>query len=471
MSETSSKKPLVAVIKGKSPEENYLEGIEKLGGISQYIEEGDNVFLKITLRVPMGYPMNSNFDLVKEVIISCKKAGANKIYVGSFSSKEIALKIFNDLLGLESYFKALGAEFVYLDNSDYYIQKSNNQKLGDLKANSLKDVNIGEKKIQVPEVITNSNKIIVINQVNVNPLFMCDLSLINYYSVLPAKFRDINYGENVLNEEIVKSDLFRQDLISNILNTYAIKKPILTINDVFYILEEAGPFIYRDSNLKKTNVLIMGTDLISVDAITLRFLGFDVFKNDLVSKALERSLGPEHISDIKLLGEDLGKISIDINQCFSHLEDIKIPNIFVSSGNMCSGCFLRAYHLLNFMNSRMIKDVKNLPNQSLLVGLNPPEALFKDHVILFGDCAIKSTKNYKFRTKTKKTLLRKKEMQVKNKNILTLSGCPPNINDCLKLIFEYYDKSDLPNLNYLIRSLRTSNFFKYSKKLKKWEDL
>jgi hypothetical protein len=360
---------------------------------------------------------------------------------------------------------------LYLDSSDYYTQKSNIQKLADLKANSLKDVNIGEKKIQVPEVIINSDKIIAVTQVNVNPLFMCDLSLINYFSILPSKFRDIKYGGNKLNEEIVKSDLFRQDLISNILNTYAIKKPILTINDVFYVLEYAGPFIYRGSNLKKTNVIIMGTDLISVDAITLRVLGFDVFKNDLLSKALERSLGPEHILDIKLLGEDLGKISIDINQCYSNLRDIKIPNTFVSSGNMCSGCFLKAYHLLNFMNSRMIKDVKNLPNQSLLVGLNPPEALFKDHVILFGDCAIKSTKNYKFRTKIKKTLLRKKEKQVKNKNILTLSGCPPDINNCLKQIFEYYDKNDLPNLNYLIRSLATSNFFEYNKKLKKWEDL
>jgi uncharacterized protein (DUF362 family) len=112
MSDTSSKKPLVAVIKGKSPEQNYIEGIEKLGGISQYIKEGDNVFLKITLRVPMGYPMNSNFDLVKEVIISCKKAGANKIYVGSFPSKEMALKFFDEFIGLESYFKDLGAEFL-----------------------------------------------------------------------------------------------------------------------------------------------------------------------------------------------------------------------------------------------------------------------------------------------------------------------------------------------------------------------
>ncbi len=471
MSDTNSKKPLVAVMKGKSPEENYLEGIDKLGGISQYIKEGDNVFLKITLRVPLGYPMNSNMDLVKEVIYSCKKAGANKIFIGSFPSEKIALKLFDDLMGLESYFKTLGAEFVYLDNSDYYNQKLNVKNLKDLKADSLKDINIGEKKIKVPEVITNSDKIIVITQVNINPLFMCDLSLINYFSILPAKFRDIKYDNNILNEEIVKNDLFRQDLISNILNTYAIRKPILTINDVFYVLEKAGPLIYRDSNLKKTNVLIMGTDLISVDVITLRFLGFDVFKNDLLSRAFERSLGPEHISDIKLIGEDLGKISIKLNQSCLKLEDIKIPNIFVNSGKICSGCFLKAYHLLNFMNSRMIKDVKYIPNHSFLVGLNPPEPQFNNNVIVFGDCAIKSTKNYKFYTKIKKTLLKKKEKEVKNKNILTLSGCPPDFKNCLKQIFEYYDKSDLPNLNYLMRSLRTSNFFEYNKKLNKWEDL
>jgi hypothetical protein len=238
-----------------------------------------------------------------------------------------------------------------------------------------------------------------------------------------------------------------------------------------YVLENAGPFNYRSSNLIKTNVLILGTDLISVDAITLRFLGFDILENDLLIDARERSLGPENVSDITLLGEDIGKISIDVHRCSSKLENIQVQNIYAHTGDKCSGCLLKAYHFFNFMDTKMYKDMKNISTHSFLVGLNPPEPLFEDNIILFGDCAIKSTKKYDFRTKMKKTFIRKKDKEVENKNIFEIAGCPPDIDTCLKQVYDYFDKSDMPNLNYIMRTLKSSDFFKYKKLLMEWEDM
>lgn len=472
MNQGNSKKPLVAISKEETLQEAYLQGLKRLGGIANYINEGDNVFLKITLRLPQGYPSNSNFNLIKEVITSCKEAGCNRIYVGSFPCTDIALKSFDELLGIEDYFNSIGAEFLYLDNSDYFTQKSyKKSKLQQLKNNSLEEIHIGKDIIKIPKAIMEADKIIVITQVNVNPLFMCDLSLINYYSILPGAYRKINEKSRSSTQEIVDRDLFRQDLISNILNAYIIKTPILTINDLFYVLEGAGPIIYRDSNLAKTNLLVMGTDLIAVDTLTLRLLGFDVFENDLLVNVRERSLGPKSLSEISIVGEDIGKVSRNLDSCHSNLEEIPVQNIYPHSGKMCSGCFLKAYELLNFIDSRMVKDAKYLSNHSFLVGLNPEEPYFDENVILFGDCAINSTKNYRFRTKVKKTFLKKKPKQVKNKAILSLSGCPPEIPACLKEILDFYNKSDLPNLSYLLRIFKESNTINYAKKLRKWEDL
>ncbi|TFF97319.1 MAG: DUF362 domain-containing protein, partial [Promethearchaeota archaeon] len=440
MNETEIPSSRVAVIKSENPSKCFTEGLNQLGGIYKFIDEGDIVFLKISLRLPYGYPTNSNFDLIERVILTCKHAGAKKIYIGSFPHQGVALKLFDTIMGIEEYFKGLGAEFVYLDNSNLFLEKSiDKTELKEMKSRSFENVKVGENNIKIPKKILNADKVIVINQVNVAPLFNCELTLTNYHYILSEKARKLQYsGES--RKELVKHDLFRQDYINNILNTYLVKKPVLAVNDLFYVLEGAGPLIYRDSNLKKTGFLIIGTDLISVDIITLRVLGFDALSNDLISAAKERSLGPEEISKIDILGEDLGMISLNIKECGSKLEDINIQSLYVNSGKMCSGCFLMAYHLLNFMNSQMIKDLKYIPEHSFLVGLDPDEPFINDKVILLGDCAIKSTENYQFRTKTTKTLIKKEEKEKKNKDILELPGCPPDFLTCLKAISKYFKK-------------------------------
>jgi len=471
MNETQTPTSRVAVIKSESPSKSFTEGLNQLGGIYKYVNEGDTVFLKISLRLPYGYPTNSNFDLVERVILTCKHAGAEKIYVGSFPHRGVALKLFDTTMGLEHYFKKLGAEFVYLDNSDLFFENShNNDKLERIKNESFEEVKLGEEIKYIPKKIKESDKVIVVNQVNVDPLFMCDLSLTNYHSILSGQSRAINYTDNSL-KELVKHDIFKQDLINDILNTYMIKKPILAVNDLFYVLEGAGPLIYRESHLKKTGYIIIGTDLISVDIITLRILGFDALRNPLISMARERSIGPEEISNIEVIGEDLGDISIDIRHCCSKLEDISIQSLFVNSGKICSGCFLQAYKLLNFMTSQMIKDLKYFDNHSFLAGFEPNEPRLKDKVMVFGDCAINSTENYEFRTETKKTLIKKKEKIKDNKDILEFPGCPPDFLTCLKLISDYFKKLDTPNLNVYFKLLKTSKFDELNEKLGEWETL
>ncbi|GAH94268.1 unnamed protein product, partial [marine sediment metagenome] len=81
-------------------------------------------------------------------------------------------------------------------------------------------------------------------------------------------------------KDYLSSDQYKQDLISNILDIYSIKKPDLVINDMFYFLEGAGPFVYRDSNLISPGLGIIGRDAITVDFITLKLLGIDLSSSD-----------------------------------------------------------------------------------------------------------------------------------------------------------------------------------------------
>lgn len=457
----------VVITKGDSPEESVLDGIEKLGGISKFIDDGDQVFIKFNLMLPFGFPTNTNLDTIKAIVQLCNQAGAKKVYVGGFPMEGLTVKAISDSLELKDYFKNIGAELVFLDNSNLFSQRSMDaKKLKAIKKRAFEYKSITNdyepkiaiyRKYGIPKIILESDKLISINQVNVDPIFKVRLSLLNFYSLIPNKYQKI---ENKLKggRDYLLKDQYKQDLASKIIDVYSIKKPSLVVNDLFYILEGAGPFIYKDSNLKKTGIVVIGSDAIAVDSITLKLLNLDPEQDSLLSMAKKRNIGITELSKIRLMGENLENIKINVENCIYKLEDINLRNFSINMGQFCSGCFEHAYHLLNFMKTNMVKDLKYLSHKnSLLIGDNPlkSENIDKD-VVIFGNCAIRSTKNHPLR---------------KNKRVMELYGCPPDIFNSIELLLKMYNKKDIPMLSLfekLYNYYRPKNLIE---KLEKWEGL
>ncbi|MFX0166426.1 MAG: DUF362 domain-containing protein [Candidatus Hodarchaeota archaeon] len=463
----------VAIVKGDTPKETVLNGIEVLGGIHKFIKEGDQVFIKFNLNLPTGFPTNTNFDVLVSLITSCKKAGASKIYLGSFPFKGISIDTISNILNLKDHFNSFGAELVFLDNSDIFKEKNfKKEQLNQIKDKSFTKVNINEKKYFVPKTIIDSDKFIIVNQVNVDPLFKLNLSLLNSYSIIPPKYQEIICNEN-RDPDYIPFDQYKNDLISNVIDVFTIKQPDLVVNDLFYLLERAGPYIYRDSNLKKTGIVIIGNNAVPVDLTTLKLLNIDIQNYNLILEANQRGLGTIDPQKIEILGEKIEDNKININLCISKLENINVKNIIVNTGHICSGCFKQAYHLLNFMKTYMTKDLKYNSKNAFLVGQDPLEPEHFTNVLLFGDCAIKSTNASNFRkiekVSRKNTASKKKSKKSKkhsshkqekvkektNKKILEFQGCPPDILDCLELLFKYYGKKNLPNLFFIRTILET----------------
>ena len=459
----------VAIVKGETPKECVLNGIDQLGGISRYIDNGDQVFIKFNLRLPYGFPTNTNFDVLETIIQSCNKAGAKKVYVGSFPFKGVTIKAISDRLGLKRYFESIGGELAFLDNSNYFnMKKFDSEKLKVIKNRSFSKINVNNQTFIVPKVILDSNKLISVNQVNVDPLFKRRLSLLNSYSIVPNRYQEIlRKGKDLL-----LNGQYKQDLISNIIDVFSIKKPNLVINDLFYILENAGPFIYKDSNLTKTGIMVLGNDAVAVDAVTSKIMNLNIKKNDLILKAEEKGLGLADLSKIKIIGENFENIDLIIGECANKLDEIKLQNFSIKTGYLCSGCFKQAYHLLNLMKTNMTKDLKYItPNNSFLIGDDPPDPnnISKDNIILFGDCAINSTRKREFKIIVKES--KKKRKYKVNKKVLKLSGCPPDIFKCINLLINFYGKKDLPMLNLYSETVASYTPEKITKKLRIWEVL
>ena len=474
----------VAVVRGETPQESLLNGIELLGGISKFIEVDDQVFIKFNLFLPGGFPNNTNIDVLTSIILLCKEVGAKKVYLGSFPFKGITVKAISDTLNLEKYFRGIGAELAFLDNSDLFHNKGFKvEQLASINNESYSTITINEKDILVPKIILDSDKIISVNQVSVNPLFSLNLSLLNLFSIVSPKYQEVS-NQKEHNDNYITQDQYKKDRISEIIDIFGIKQPSLVINDLFYLLEGAGPYIYSESNLKKTNLIVLGKDAVSVDQITLKLLKSDPNSSHLIVKAQKMGYGVNNIQKIKILGEKLEDYEIPIDLCVSTLEEINVKNFYVKSGNYCSGCFKQAYHLLNYLKSNIVKDLKYNPSNAFLIGQKPPEPQGYKNILLYGDCAINSTKNSEFRKIRKiskkstidltKEKIRKKpksskELKIKfklNKNILQLPGCPPDFFNCLNLMRKYYGKKNTPNLTFINKILKILEISNDREKLK-----
>ncbi len=447
----------VSITTGDNPKDAVIKGINNLGGISKFIEKDETVFIKINLTMITGFPSNVNFNTLIEVIKLCKTAGAKKIYVGSFPFENLTIKDVSEELGLKEFTEYFGSELAFLDNSDK-LKISKEEKLR-LQKESFKEVEVQDSIIQYPKLILNVDKFICINQVNVHPLFDIHLSLLNLFSCIPFKFRQIEHQEDVEKDYII-ADQYKTDLISRILDIYEIKKPNLIINDLFYFMEgAAGPFIYKDSKINPIKHIVCGNEAIATDYITLKILGLNPKKNFLISHWIEKNIGISNLEKINLSGENLEDINLTFRQCKKRIEDIYVQKFNLKKGQICSGCFLQSYYLLNFLKTFFLKDLNYLPQCSYLVGANPLEPDSSNNILLYGDCAIKTTEKREFRTIEKegrdiKTLFLKKAIiEKKNKKILEIHGCPPNLQDTLNLFLRYFKKSNLPTLNFYMKKL------------------
>ncbi len=458
----------VVISKNSNPSKAITNGLEKLGGISGIVQKGDQVFIKINLRVPYGFPANLNFGSLRTIIELCKRVEAKNIIVGSFPDNGIRTDSISNIMGLQSYVESLGAEFLFLDDQNRY---------------PLKTVELKEKIIEIPKIILETDKLIIFNQVSVDPLFKCTISLLNSYSLVPNKYQKI---QKIIRpgKDYLFLDQYKQDLISNILDIYSIKKPNLVINDMFDFLEGAGPYVYKDSNLLHTGLVVVGRDAVAVDLITLKLFNIDLLKSDILLEARNRNLGITDISNINLIEENLDDSRLEVKYSVYKLDNINIKNTTIKAGRICSGCFKEAYHLLNYIKTHMTKDLKYIKRQYFLTGENPPEPESLDHIIVFGDCAIKSTKNGEFRTirtpsdknyietikgkigKDKKSQKVTKVKEKTNKQVIEIPGCPPNLFESLNSILKYYGKSQAPNLSFYNNLIKTYYQQESSKKPK-----
>lgn len=249
----------MTVARGNDVEKMLRASIEKLGGITKFIQPGDKVLIKPNVawdRQPE-QAANTNPELVAAVVKLCVEAKASEIWVTDVSVND-PYRCFARS-GIENAVLQSGGKILFTSENDFVLT--------DMKGELI-------KIWPVAKFYHKADKVINVPIVKDHSLSKCTLAMKNWYGVLGGRRNQLH-----------------QDINTSIVDLAQAVRPTLTIMDATRVLKENGPTGGNLSDVSIENTIIAGLDEVAIDSYSLRFLGLNVEDVPYIKLAEQRGLG------------------------------------------------------------------------------------------------------------------------------------------------------------------------------------
>jgi uncharacterized protein (DUF362 family) len=203
--------------------------------------------------------------------------------------------------------------------------------------------------------------------------------------------------------------------------------PMFTLLDGIYTLEK-GPAI--DGRMKRSNILVGSTDFISADIVGARVLGYQPSEVPHLVNAANNHGRPYDFSDVEIVGEKIEDVAFLHKYDFPYTVDDErcVPDALVKDG--IKGVFYRKFDLsmctyCSAINGLVISAIRSgwkgepWDNVEVLTGkiMEPTPGMNK--TVLLGKCMYQKHKD-----------------NPDIKEMLSVKGCPPKIEDVIEKLQE-----------------------------------
>jgi uncharacterized protein (DUF362 family) len=265
-----TKYDMVAIM-GGSPEAMFDIGIQELGGIGTFVQQGQKVLVKpnIGWDVAPELAANTNPMLVKRIIEHCFKAGAKEVYVFDHTCDNW-INCYKTS-GIEKASKDAGAKVVP-GNSEKYFQQI--EIPGGVKLKSTK----------VHELLLESDVFINVPVLKDHDSTRMTCCLKNMMGVVWDRGF---WHSNGLNQCIADYALFE-------------KKPALNIIDCYNVMVKNGPQGVSKEDLVQMKSLIITTDWVAGDAAATKMLGVETDRVEYIPLAHKMGLGNMNLDSLEI---------------------------------------------------------------------------------------------------------------------------------------------------------------------------
>ena len=239
-------------------------------------------------------PINTHPSVVAAAIELCRREGAAEIIVAEGPGHWRNVLYLVEASGLGQLLRQLGVPFVDL-NHDEPVQCLNRGRL------------TGLEYLYLARTIASADVLISLPKLKTHHWAGVTLSLKNLFGIMPG----ICYGWP-------KNELHWRGIDNSIVDIALTRTPDLAIVDGILAMEGDGPI---NGKAKPLGVLIMGSDLVAVDATCCRLMRFDPEQVTHLRMARDTGLGSLSESSIEQLGALIGDraLPFEILPHFHHL--------------------------------------------------------------------------------------------------------------------------------------------------------
>jgi uncharacterized protein (DUF362 family) len=179
-----------------------------------------------------------------------------------------------------------------------------------------------------------------------------------------------------------KKAMHRQGLFEGVIDLLAAVKPRLAVVDAIVCQEGVGPVFGKPVQM---NLVLAGKDLVAVDAVSARLIGYDPRETLLTVNAAARGLGVMNPEQIEIVGEKLENVQ---RRFLRSVEDTPVAMegfALVHGEAACTGC--RNTVMSALIDMRNADQLMYLPGVTVLTGDAPlPASVAAKDIVTVGLC-------------------------------------------------------------------------------------
>jgi len=179
-----------------------------------------------------------------------------------------------------------------------------------------------------------------------------------------------------------KKAMHRQGLFEGVIDLLAAVKPRLAVVDAIVCQEGVGPVFGKPVEM---NLVLAGKDLVAVDAVSARLIGYDPRETLLTVNAAARGLGVMNPEQIEIVGEKLETVQ---RRFLRSIEDTPVTMegfALVHGEAACTGC--RNTVMSALIDMRNADQLMYLPGVTVLTGDAPlPQGVAPEDIVTVGLC-------------------------------------------------------------------------------------
>ncbi|MBI5101124.1 MAG: DUF362 domain-containing protein [Nitrospirae bacterium] len=260
--------PELAVVRGRDAEKMVRAAVEKIGGMTRFINPGEKVLIKANVawdRQPE-QAANTNPLVVAAVVRLCLEAKAAAVWVTDIPVND-AYRCFARS-GIEEAVNRAGGKIRLTGENDFVST--------DLRGESL-------KIWPVSGFYHEADKLINVPIAKHHSLSKCTMGMKNLYGSLGGQRNRLH-----------------QDINTSIADLASAIRPTLTVLDATRVLMRNGPTGGNLSDVKAGDTVIAGVDLVAVETYGLRFLDLKAEDVPFIGMAEKRGIGRSDLNGMRI---------------------------------------------------------------------------------------------------------------------------------------------------------------------------